>query len=125
MLKFKPRQRRSDNPREATTYALEASCERAGFDAMTVADDEGRVIASFGDLDLCVAMAARAPSLDKDTYQWQGQIHLEANRTIDAIIGRVPTDEGNVYLCASGGDSARLDSELAHVALVVMRLKPR
>jgi hypothetical protein len=125
MLEFIQRKRRSGNPREATTYALEASCERGGFDAMTVADREGRVIASFGDLDLCVAMAAKAPSIDQDTYQWQGLIRLGANRTVDAIIGRVPTDEGNVYLCATGGDSARLDSELAHVAQIVMRLKPR
>jgi hypothetical protein len=124
MLKFKRRKRRSDNPREATTYALEASCERCGFNAMTVADSEGRVIASFGDLALCVAMAAKAPTLDQDTYQWQGQIHLEDKRTVDVIIGRVPTDEGNVYLCAAGGDSARLDGELVHVALIVMRLKP-
>lgn len=125
MLEFKRRKRRSDNPREATTYALEASCERGGFDAMTVADREGRIIASFGDLDLCVAMATKAPSLDQDTYQWQGQIRLDANRTVDAIIGRVPTDDGNVYLCATGGDSARLDAELAHVAQIVMRLMPR
>jgi len=124
MLKFKQRNRRSDNPREATTYALEASCERGGFDAMTVVDGEGRIIASFGDLDLCVAMATKAPSLDQDTYQWQGQIRLDANRAIDAIIGRVPADEGNVYLCATGGESARLDSELAYVAQIVMRLKP-
>jgi len=124
MLKFKPRERRSDNPREATTFALEASCERAGFDALAVADKEGRVIASYGDLALCVAMAAKAPSLDNDTYQWQGQIHLDSNTAIDVIIGRVPTDEGNMYLCATGGDSARLDSELTHVALIVMRLKP-
>ena len=124
MLRFKKRERRSNNPREATTFALEASCERGAFDAMVVADGEGRIIASFGDLGLCVAMATKAPSLDQDTYQWQGQIHLNANQTIDAIIGRVPTDEGSLYLCATGGDSARLDSELAHVARIVMRVKP-
>lgn len=123
-LEFRPRKRRSDDPREATRLALEAAAERAGFDALAVAVEGGQILASFGDNQICRAMADKTLEVSPDTIQWRDLLEVEGE-AFDAMIVPVPADEGTYFVCAAGGEASRIDGETVNVALAVLRINPK
>ena len=123
-LEFRARKRRSDEPREATRLALEAAAERAGFDALAVAVEGGQILASCGDTQICRAMADKTAEVDPDTIHWKDLLEI-GDEAFEAMIMPVPADEGTYYVCAAGGEAARIDEETVNVAMAVLRINPK
>jgi len=123
-LEFRPRKQRSDDPREATRLALEAACERAGFDALVVAVEGGEILASCGDNQICRALADKTGEVGAAKSQWQDLLEV-GEEAYEATIVSVPADEGAYFVCAAGGERARIDEETVNVAMAVLRIKPK
>lgn len=123
-LVFRPRKRRSDEPREATRLALAAACERAGFDALAVVVEGGAILASCGETPVCRVMADKTSEIDPDAIPWQDLLEV-GDEAFQATIVPVPADEGTYFVCAAGGESARIDEETVNVAMAVLRIHPK
>jgi hypothetical protein len=104
--------------------ALEAACERAGFDALAVVVEGGEILASCGEIRVCRTMADKTTAIDPGTIPWQDLLEVD-DEAFQATIVAVPADEGTYFVCAAGGESARIDEETVGVALAVLRIHPK
>ena len=104
------RKNRSANAYVALGYQLMSSAQRAKFDVLVLADQQGLVVAQTGDTALGEEVAALSPILSANSKSWYGFIDTQkgkARLTVEPlqIQGR------QLYLTASEGASAALISQ--------------
>jgi hypothetical protein len=106
------RVKRSHNLHEALKLQLAASLERAHFNSIILAEDQGFAVAGAGKVMEDEEIAALAPSLVPGKTVWQGKIAIDNGPEKMVTITPVQTDVGNLYLCGVGGESSRIIAEL-------------
>jgi len=98
------RQRRSEDRFKALRYQLEHSREKAGIEALVLADDDGLVVAGSGDKSVCAELGAVAPLLGRTVLAMPMPPLLHG---ADVAVRRVAIHGQSLYLASVGGGVAR------------------
>ena len=105
------RQQRSDNTHTALSLQLASCAARARLSALVLAEDQGLPVASTGKFEEAEEIAAKAPSLARDSGCWHGSVQTE-DGIKSVTVCPVRTELGRLFLCAVGGIGAAVDTEL-------------
>lgn len=96
------RRRRSNEPNQALAHQLDASRQKAGLDAMILADRDGLCIAVSGPAMACEEFAARVSMLHRSMSRFETELWTEDDR-FDVHVRRFDIDGFELCLCAVGG----------------------
>ena len=111
-MRTERRVRRSHNVHEALKLQLAASVERASFNSVILAEDQGFTVAGAGRVNEDEEIAALAPGIISGKKLWQGKIAIDNGPEKFVTIAPMRTDVGNLYLCGVGGESSKVVAEL-------------
>ncbi|MBN2717308.1 MAG: hypothetical protein JXX14_15750 [Deltaproteobacteria bacterium] len=111
-MRMERRIRRSHNIHEALELQLAASVERAKFNSVILAEDQGFAVAGAGRVTEDEEIAALAPSIISGKKLWQGRIAIDNGPEKFVTIAPMRTDVGELYLCGVGGESSKAVAEL-------------
>jgi hypothetical protein len=99
------RRRRSHDPSQAIVHQLDAARQKAGLDAMILADRDGLCIAFSGPPVACEEFAARVSRISMSHRSMEGfetELWTEDDRW-DVHVRRFDVDGFELCLCAVGG----------------------
>ena len=99
------RRRRSNDPSQAIVHQLDASRQKAGLDAMILADHDGLCIAFSGPAVACEEFAARVSRISmphRSITGFETELWTEDDRW-DVHVRRFDVDGFELCLCAVGG----------------------
>jgi hypothetical protein len=102
---------RSCDVQTALSFQLSATAERAEFTSIVLADENGLVMASSGNPDVCEHMAALSPILSAKMRLWHGE--LETNRgKVQMSVAPLRVEGNLLYLAAAEGRKSYITKEL-------------
>jgi len=127
-MKFERRRQRSDHYPRALRMQLAAAAERGNFSSLVLTGKSGMLLAGTGDegeqRELSDLMAKVIPFARK----WRGAFHSR-DGTRRVMLTPVPSDLGQLYLCAMTGAADTADAEIENsregVARIISRHYPK
>ena len=111
-MRTERRVKRSHNIHEALELQLAASVERARFNSVILAEDQGFAVAGAGKVIEDEEIAALAPGIISGKKLWQGKIAIDNGPEKFVTIAPMKTDVGTLYMCGVGGESSKIIAEL-------------
>lgn len=118
------RRRRSNDPSQAIRHQLDACRQKAGLDAMILADRDGLCIAFSGPAMACEEFAARVSILSMPHRSISGfdvELWTEDDRW-DVYVRRFDVDGFELCLCAVGGLAGERAAEVERSLRGVQRI---
>lgn len=115
------RRRRSDDPGQAIRYQLDACRQKAGFDAMILADRDGLCIATSGPVMACEEFAARVSVMHRDEADFDDELWTQDDRW-DVHVRRFDIGGVELCLCAVGGMPGERATEIERSLRGVTRI---
>ena len=115
------RQRRSDDIQTALSHQLSTSQERALFNSIVLADENGLVMAWSGNDGLCEQMAAISPLLARDMTPWHGDVETNIGK-VRLSVAPLLVDGNQLFIAAAAGKKSDIAKELFRSGRGVSRI---
>jgi predicted regulator of Ras-like GTPase activity (Roadblock/LC7/MglB family) len=115
------RHRRSQNATKALNLQLAACCADGNIAAMVIADSDGMPMASSGDGSACEEIAARMVLVGRKIKAFSGTL-LGAGLPCDVQMLKLTIDDGEVLVCAVGGNAEQRQRQIDRGAMGAIRI---
>jgi hypothetical protein len=102
---------RSNDVQTALSLQLAATAERAQFSSIVLADENGLVMASLGDPDVCEHMAALSPILSAEMKLLHGEMET-VKGVVQMSVAPLSVDGNLLFIAAAEGRKSDITKEL-------------